>query len=284
MEVHDYLYQEHGYSSRTIRYLIKNGRLEVNGEASRFNRRLEKDDRIRVCFPVERADAEPVRMDIDVVHEDEDLLIVNKSPGMVVHVTRSHLDDTLQNAVYGMWDERGESFKTRFVNRIDMDTSGLVVIAKNKYVHHYIQSQNESGNIRKEYLLICEGRIEKPEGTLDFPIIRERERGLLRVVDPQGKECLTRYSVEEYLGDCTLVRARILTGRTHQIRVHFSHIGHPLLGDSLYNPSSGTDDCIKRQALHAASVSFVHPRKGPVTYTAPLPGDMRDAIKILKKS
>lgn len=280
--IKDYLLENHGYSQRTFRYIIKKGRLTLNGKDVYFTHETAPGDVIRLYFPVERPDAVSSAIDIDVVHEDDDVIIVNKSPETVVHVTRSHPCDTLQNALYHYWEERGEQFKTRFVNRLDMDTSGIVVVAKNKYVHHFIQSQGQEGRIDKKYLLICTGTLKKKEGVLDYPITRPSEDSIKRVVSEEGKSCITKYRVLEEYDGYSLVSARILTGRTHQIRVHFSHIGHPIIGDSLYNPYENRNEFIKRQALHAFSISFIHPRSGKVTYTADLPDDMQKAIQRIK--
>lgn len=282
VKVHEYLSQYHNYSSRTCRYIIKNGRLLVNGKDVFFTYLLSEGDVIKLFFPEEKADAKAVDMEIDVLHEDEDIVVVNKGPDMVVHVTRSHPEDTLQNALYCRWESRNESFKTRFVNRLDMDTSGIVLVAKNKYVHHFIQSQNREGKIEKSYLLICEGVFEETSGRFDFPIKREENHALKRVVSPDGKHCVTEFEVLRQFERHALVKARILTGRTHQIRVHFSHAGHPIIGDNLYNDSPDKYSLIGRQALHAHTLAFDHPRKGRVSFTADLPEDFERTVEMLK--
>ena len=164
-----------------------------------------------------------------------------------------------------------------------MDTSGLVVIAKNKYVHHFIQNQSIRNEIDKRYLLIAEGILDKKEGYISAPIKREEGHALKRIVSEDGKESITKYKVIEEFNGHSLVEAKLITGRTHQLRVHFAHIGHPILGDTLYNENKS--ELISHQVLHAKSISFVHPRsKKMVEFKAELPEDVVFVMGKLKKS
>lgn len=281
--VYSFLENEYDYSSRTFRFIIREGKLLVNDKEALFVDVLKENDNVKIYFPIEKADAPSSNIDINIIYEDDDIAVINKKSGMVVHVTRSHPLDTLQNAIYYKWDKEGKHFKTRFVNRLDMDTSGLVVIAKNKYVHHFIQNQSIRNEIDKRYVLIAEGILDKKEGYISVPIKREEGHALKRIVSEDGKESITKYKVIEEFNGYSLVEAKLITGRTHQLRVHFSYIGHPILGDSLYNENKS--ELISHQALHAKSISFVHPRsKKRVTFNAKLPEDVVYVMSKLKKS
>lgn len=281
--VYYFLENEYDYSSRTFRYIIREGRLLINDKEAMFIDILKEGDLIKVSFPVEEPDAPSTDMKIDIIYEDDDIAVINKKPGMVVHVTKSHPLDTLQNAIYHKWEIENKHFKTRFVNRLDMDTSGIVVIAKNKYVHHFIQNQSINNQIDKKYVLIVEGIMDKKEGYINAPIKRAEGHPLRRIVAEDGKECITKYKVIEQFKNHSLVEAKLITGRTHQLRVHFSYVGHPILGDSLYNENKS--ELISHQALHAKSISFVHPRGNkPMTFEAELFDDFKDVLGILKKS
>lgn len=281
--VYYFLENEYDYSSRTFRYIIREGRLLINDKEAMFVDILKEGDIIKVSFPVEEADAPTADLKIDIIYEDDDIAVINKRPGMVVHVTKSHTLDTLQNAIYHKWECENKHFKTRFVNRLDMDTSGIVVIAKNKYVHHFIQNQSINNEIDKKYVLIIEGIMDKKEGYINAPIKRAEGHPLKRIVDSEGKECITKYKVIEEFENHSFVEAKLITGRTHQLRVHFSYIGHPILGDSLYNENKS--ELISHQALHAKSISFVHPRENRLrTFEAELSDDFKYALERLKKS
>lgn len=280
--VYCFLENEHDYSSRTFRFIIREGRLLINDKNALFVDKLKENDDIKIFFPIEKPDAESRNIDIDIIYEDDDIAVINKRSGMVVHVTRSHPFDTLQNAIYYKWEKEGKTFKTRFVNRLDMDTSGIVVIAKNKYVHHFIQNQSIRNEIDKKYIMIVEGILDKKEGYINAPIKREEGHALKRIVSDDGKESITKYKVIEEYDGYSLVEAKLITGRTHQLRVHFAHIGHPIIGDTLYNEHKS--DLISHQALHARTISFVHPRKNErVVFEAQIPKDVLSVMESLKK-
>lgn len=281
--VYSFLENEYDYSSRTFRYIIREGRLLINKKDAMFVDTLHLNDVVEVYFPVENPDAKGTDLDIDIIYEDEDIVVINKPAGMVVHITRSHPYDTLQNAIYYKWEAEGKKFKTRFVNRLDMDTSGIVVIAKNKYVHHFIQNQSIRNEIDKRYILLVEGILNEKAGLIKAGIKRAEGHPLKRIVSDDGKDSITEYKVIDEFGGYSLVEAKLITGRTHQIRVHFSHIGHPIVGDSLYNDNKS--ELISHQTLHARNISFVHPRnKRLMQFEAELPLDFKDVVKKLKKS
>lgn len=282
-DLYTYFKLNHDYSSRVFKYIIRNGRLTVNGKDIRFVDNLKKDDHINVYFPTEKPDALSRNLEFGVIYEDEDILIADKPPNMVVHPTRTHQEDTLSNAVYYHWEKTGYNGKARFVNRIDMDTTGIVVIAKNKYVHHFIQNQGMNNLINKNYLLITNGIPKQKKGIIDKNIMRSDDSIIQRKIDENGKKCITEYEVIDTFKNYALIKARLITGRTHQIRVHFSSVGCPLLGDTLYNLNE--NPILKRQALHSYSIDFIHPRsKKRVYFTSPLPKDFNEAIFKIKKT
>lgn len=281
--IKDYLRDKHNYSSRVFKSIIRNGKVTLNNEDVRFNSPIKKGDRLCVFFGLEAPDAKGSNLPIDVLYEDEDILIANKAPNMVVHPTKSHQEDTLANAIYYHWEGTGFKGKARFVNRIDMDTTGIVVIAKNKYVHHFIQEQSIKNQIDKEYLFLAQGVPKEKQGIIDAPIKREEEFSIYREVNENGKECKTQYQVIEEYENASLIKAKLLTGRTHQIRVHFAYINCPLFADELYNEQK--TNIINRQALHAYKISFIHPRsKEKMEFIAPIPEDFKRAIERIKKA
>jgi 23S rRNA pseudouridine1911/1915/1917 synthase len=203
---------------------------------------------------------------LDIVFEDEDVIAVNKPHGMVVHPTKHYSGNTLSNAVAYHMSERGEYAAFRPVNRLDRDTSGLVVAGKNIY-----SASRLSGSVSKTYLAVCEGELSG-SGTIDTPIAREEGHSSKRKVSPEGDRSVTHWTVLCSLGGMTLLEIRLETGRTHQIRVHFSSIGMPLCGDDLYG---GGRELIGRQALHCREAEFVHPVSGEIiSLSAPVPNDM----------
>lgn len=275
--VYSFLEKEYNYSSRTFRYIIKEGKLLINDKPAWFIDILKEGDIIKVYFPCEKPDASSNNIFVNVIYEDDDFLVVNKEPGRVVHITKSHPFDTLQNGIYFKWEEENKRLKTRFVNRLDMDTSGIVVIAKNKYIHHHLQDQNLNNIIDKKYILIVKGILDKKQGVIDAPIGRVPSHTLKRMVSEEGKPSKTEYRVLKENDNHSLVEVKLITGRTHQIRVHFSYIGHPIVGDVLYNEEKS--DIISHQALHAKSICFTHPRNNDrVMFEANPPDDFCRAL------
>lgn len=276
-----YLKKYHDYSSRVITAIKKEGKLTLNGADVYFKAPARSGDRIEIIMGGAYPDCEPENLPLDILYEDDELIVLNKAAHMVVHPTKSHQNDTLANAIYYHWQNIGFVGKLHFVNRIDMDTSGVVVAAKNKYAHHFIQQQSLSGSIEKNYLAIVSGAPEPPEGIIDAPIGREEENSIFRIVRPDGEPSRTRYATLERFGSHSLLGLTLETGRTHQIRVHLKYLGTPIIGDSLYYPEP--NDLMQRCALHAAHMSFVHPRSGDiVSFDAPLPEDFALALQKLR--
>jgi 23S rRNA pseudouridine1911/1915/1917 synthase len=260
--------------------------ITVNGEPRWLHEPMFVGDTVHIRLPLEQSsDILPQPMDLDIVHEDEHLLIVNKPWGLIVHPTHGHYINTLANGVVYYWQQQGVRHRFRPVHRLDQDTSGVLAIAKNAYAHQFISEQFQLGRVQKTYIAIVYGRLHNDQGTIDAPIDRSPENPHVRMVLSGGAASVTNYEVIERIGEATIVRLRPVTGRTHQIRVHMQYIGHPLIGDSLYvrkhdNPFSAT---MGRQALHAQTLCFTHPgSKQIVCYEAQLPQDMQQLIVDLR--
>jgi len=277
--IQDFLIQNYRYSSRLLRQIKKFGDIIKNDKPVWATEPLHKGDRLRIILPEETVDVAPNQGILEILYEDDEVLIVNKNKNCVTHQTKNHQEDTLANYVADYWLKNGEKSKIRFINRLDRDTTGIVVIAKNKYVHHFIQSQME--DTTKTYVAMVEGHPQPEAGLIDAPIARLEENSILRVVSPKGKRALTDYRIVESYGNCgSLLRLRLLTGRTHQLRVHLQHIGCPIIGDPLYN-TSGDQTRIDRQALHAETIALTLPKKGRIEVSAPLKSDMITLRKLL---
>jgi 23S rRNA pseudouridine1911/1915/1917 synthase len=270
------LMEKLNFSRRLSKKLERMGKIFLNGKPVKLNKSIFKGDVLSIEFDEEEDEYEAVDIPIDIIYEDDDLLVVNKQAHMVVHPTRSHRDDTVANGVAYYFRKNNINRKVRFINRLDMNTSGLVLIAKNPYAHNQLAEQMKSNTVEKYYYAIVEGILEG-EGTIKAPIARLNPDDIIRQVHPSGKECITEYKSEKLLNNMTLVKLKLITGRTHQIRVHLKHIGHPLVGDVLYgNPSL----LIDRQALHCYEMKFKHPvTNKELTITCPIPEDMKKIIE-----
>lgn len=282
LKLKEILYNEMKLSSRLVRRLKRSKGIFVNNQKRMFHEQLKIGDRVEVIMEEEPNQFEPENIPINVVYEDIDLLILNKEPGIVVHPTKGHPTGTMANAIMYYMNETGEKFKIRFANRLDRDTSGLIMIAKNPFVQQELSKQMAENKVEKMYLTVVKGIIKEDEGTIDAPIGRINPDDVMRVVLEEGQASITHYKVIERLKDATLVRIKLETGRTHQIRVHMKHIGHPLIGDSLYGYVN--EELIKRQALHAETLVFYQPRTNEkMEVNADMPKDMEMLIEKLKK-
>ena len=263
------------FSSRLMTKLKVNSLVQLNGTIVKMYEKGEPGDRITVFLPKEQSDFEPENIPIAVVYEDDDLLIINKQPGYVVHPTKGHPCHTMANGIMKYMMENHKHFKIRFINRLDMDTSGLLAIAKNSHCQDNLSKQMSVNGVMKKYLAVVNGSLSEEEGTVDLPIDKEQEDHVKRAVTKDGYPSVTHYKVlERFETGYTLVELVLETGRTHQIRVHMSHIGHPIVGDVLYGEASVW--LIERQALHARYLSFRHPVTNQfMELEAPLPDDMQ---------
>ncbi len=284
-----YLYAQ-GYSHNLLRdlersgggFAIAAGVPESGWETACADRPLHAGDILRVTLPTEKSDAwiRPEELPLAIEYEDDDLLVINKAAGVLVHPTQAHPDGTLANGLRWYFDQKGEPFTFRVVNRLDQDTSGLLIVPRHTLSAGILGKALAGQQIHRTYLAAAAGDLRdvfpSGEGTIDAPIATVEGQSLLREVNfERGEEARTHVKILSYSEplDVTLCEVTLETGRTHQIRVHFQYIGHPLPGDFLYNPDYRL---IGRQALHAARLSFTHPiTKKALSFSAPLPEDMR---------
>ena len=269
--------------------LIEDGAVFRNGKPGKKNDKLNVGDTVEYTIPEPReVDIRPTEMALDIVYEDEDVLVINKPKGLVVHPAAGHQDDTLVNGLlYAMGDDlsgiNGE-LRPGIVHRIDKDTSGLLAVAKNDFAHNMLASQLKDHTMHRVYELIVCGSFREDSGTVDAPIGRHpSDRKKMCVTQRNSKHAVTHWEVVARYRGYTHVRCRLETGRTHQIRVHMAHIGHPILGDTVYGhkkPELGQDS----QCLHAGTLCFSHPRDGrPVMVFAPLPAYFQDLLHKLER-
>jgi len=217
---------------------------------------------------------------IDIVYEDEDIVVVNKQGNVVVHPSYCHFTDSLSNALMGYYNRTGQNHVIRVIGRLDRETSGLIIFAKNRYSAALLSEQCLDMSRRKEYLALCDGFFSEKQGTIDAPIWENPKEKMVREVRDDGKRAVTHYKVEKQFDDFALVRLKLDTGRTHQIRVHMSYLGHPLLGDSLYGKEIANNHGMERAALHACELLFLQPISGQeLRFLAPIPDDMKMVIK-----
>lgn len=273
-------------SRSQVQLWIGDGHATVNGAAVKANHKLSQGDVISVTVPeAEVTDLVPENIPLDVVYEDSDVIVVNKPRGMVVHPAAGHPSGTLVNALmYHCTDLSGINGEIRpgIVHRIDKDTSGLIMAAKNDASHASLAAQLKEHSVTRRYIAVVQGNLTHDQGTVDAPIARDpHDRKLYTVREKNGKRSVTHFTVLERFGDCTLLELQLETGRTHQIRVHMKFIGHPLVGDPVYGRSKGT--AMKGQALHAGVLGFIHPATGEyMEYSAPLPADMEELLFTLR--
>lgn len=270
------------FSSRLMSKLKRGDYIYVNGKSVKLYLPANPGDVISVVFPEEKSDFIPEAIDINLVFEDKDLLIINKQPGYVVHPTKGHPVHTMANGIMKYMLDTHQNFKIRFINRLDMDTSGLLVVAKNSHSQDDFTKQMKESKVAKRYVALVKGTLPQDSGTINLPLGRPDEERVERAVMEGGQPSVTHYTVlERYEKGYTLVELLLETGRTHQIRVHLSHIGYPVVGDHLYGGENPW--LIERQALHARRLSFHHPVTGNLMEVeAPLPQDILDAIEKVK--
>ncbi len=242
-------------SVRMLCSIKKEKSVTVNGKYVPMHTMVYGGDIIKIELPHESNEYESQQMGIEVLYEDFDLLVVEKPFGMVVHPTRNHLENTMLNALKYYFDENGIKSKVRFVNRLDRDTSGILIVAKNAYAHSVLTKDTSMWEMHKKYIAVVEGKLDE-SGTIRLPIIKS-EDGIRRTVDENGQECVTHYRTIKSNERASFVELELETGRTHQIRVHMSAMGHPIFGDELYG---GNLDLIERQALHCIELGFYSPR------------------------
>jgi 23S rRNA pseudouridine1911/1915/1917 synthase len=288
-------HKSHWRSRTTVQQIIKDGGVTVNGEPGKANMRLKKGDLVVVKLNLPKVDLSEIKLDI--IYEDDLIIALNKQPGMLVHPAGKRLFGTLINALHARYKSEPD-VTPMLCHRLDEFTSGALLIAKDANSKRYIQREFEAGRIDKTYLAIVEGNIAEDEGRIDVSVGAFKGkapdyRTRMQADVPWGQEALTEYRIEERFGDFTLVRCILHTGRTHQIRVHLNHIGHPVLCDSVYTGREkltmadlgleGDEPVLERQALHSATLKFMHPlREESLTIEADLAEDISRTVKLLQ--
>ncbi|MCM3784406.1 RluA family pseudouridine synthase [Neobacillus mesonae] len=273
-------------SRSQVQLWIGDGCVTVNGKSVKANYKLAEGDKIEVVIPEPAAvEILPENIPLDVVYEDSSVIVVNKPRGLVVHPAPGHTSGTLVNALmYHCKDLSGINGELRpgIVHRIDKDTSGLLMAAKNDKAHASLAAQLKDHSVNRRYIALVHGHVQHDQGTVDAPIGRDaHDRKMFTVTERNSKHAVTHFTVMERLNDYTLLELKLETGRTHQIRVHMKFIGHPLVGDPMYGRSKGVK--MNGQALHATTLGFVHPETGEtLEFHAPLPQDMEDVLASLR--
>ena len=235
------------FSVRSLSKMKREQSVLINGEFKKPSTSVKKGDLIEVKIDEDMANFEPQDLNLEILYDDFDIIMVNKPPFMVVHPTKSHYDKTIANGVTDYIIKNNEKVKVRFVNRLDMNTSGLVIVAKNAYAHHTLSVDMGENKVEKTYITVVKGIVENDFGTINQPIYRPTEDSIKRVIDERGQASVTHYKVLERLNDATVLEVKLETGRTHQIRVHMEYIGHGIIGDELYGYVD--EELINRQAL-----------------------------------
>ena len=269
------LNSEFKISARLQAKLIKSQKITLNGIICDTRTIIAENDvlEINLDFEEDNSNIVPTFMPLNIIYEDDAMLVVSKPANMPVHPSLLHYTDTLSNAVKFYFDKINLRRKIRPVNRLDSNTSGLVVFAKNEYIQECLIQQMEKNIFKKKYIAIVDGILPEKSGIINAPIARKEDSIIERCVSAVGQPSITHFRVLSESQNYSVVECILETGRTHQIRVHFSYIGHPILGDSLYGTSSSIID---RQALHCYNLQCVHPiSKLPLNFCADLPEDMK---------
>lgn len=278
-----------GLSRSYIQKLLKDGSISVNEKTVKANHKLGKGDVILVRIPdPEPLDVKPENIALDILYEDDDILIVNKPKGMVVHPSPGHSEHTLVNAVLYHCGENLSGIngviRPGIVHRIDMDTTGSLLVCKNDRAHQILADQLKEHSINRKYHAVVIGNIREDSGTVNAPIGRHpTDRKKMSTKSASGKPAVTHYKVLERFGSYTYIECCLETGRTHQIRVHMSSIGHPILGDAVYGPAKCPFK-LQGQTLHAKTLGIIHPASGEyMEFDAPLPQYFIDLLQKLRK-
>lgn len=269
-------------SDRLLTKLKKNKKIYLNNETTYVDKKVKIGDIIKIDLNFEETSSNivPIKSNLEILFEDEWLLIVNKPSNMPVHPSMLHFEDSLSNIIQYYYNSINLKTKIRPVNRLDKDTSGIVIFAKNEYIQECLVQQMKLHNFKKEYYAILNGNINEKNQIINAPISRKENSIIEREVNPNGDIAISHLEVIKNFDyqktQLAFVKYILETGRTHQLRVHSQHIGHPILGDTLYGSSS---EFIERQALHAFKITFVHPiEKKICTFESPIPNDMKKII------
>lgn len=279
---------EQKISRETIQRMIKTGKILVNGKQEKASYKTAVGNVITLEEEIpEEVELKPQEMPLDIIYEDDDMLVINKEKGIVVHPGNGNPDGTLANAVMakckGSLSGIGGKIRPGIVHRIDKDTSGLIIVAKNDTAHLNLSKQIQDRKVKKTYIALVRGVIKENEATINMPIGRSSKDRKKMAVTKDGKEAITHFKVLKRYNGFTLLEVKIETGRTHQIRVHLSEIGYPVVGDEVY--SNGKNPFgVKGQMLHAEKLELKHPRTGKdLTFEAPVPKYFENIINQLEK-
>ena len=273
-----------GLTRSRAQKLIDDEQVLVDGRAERASHRLAAGQRVSVTVPAAReASAQPEAIALDIIHEDADIIVINKPPGMTVHPSPGHETSTLVNAILSHCDDLsgiGGVMRPGIVHRLDRDTSGVILVAKNDASHNALAKQLKERSVEKTYLALIKKTPKPAKGVIDAPIARDPKNRKRMAIIEGGRESVTGYKVVERYGGYSLVEVRPKTGRTHQIRVHLAAIGHPIVGDRVYGKASKV---MRRQFLHASRIAFTHPKTGArLEYAAELAADLRATLQVLR--
>lgn len=277
--LYTYLTGKKKLSEKALKRIKREGQVLVNGMPVLLKSAIYEGDRILLIYPPEKRSEYliPEDVPINIVYEDEDILVLDKQAGICVHPTKHYPGKTLANGVMSHWQTAGENSTPHFVNRLDKDTTGLILVAKSTYGAQQLFRQQSDGIIQRSYLALVIGEMAGESGTVDLPIAREDNPTIKRIITMTGQSAVTHYSVKKRLPGYTLLSLQLETGRTHQIRVHLSHLGHPILGDALYG---GESTLLKRQFLHAFRLAFYHPvRQKEMVFTSNLPEELTAVLQ-----
>jgi 23S rRNA pseudouridine1911/1915/1917 synthase len=276
------LSQELGVSKALIQKWNTASAIKKNDSKADVNHRLQFGDRLFLhIFGDEDYGVLTEYQPLDVLYEDDHLLIVNKKAGIDTHTNDTNQNGTLANGIAFYYQMNGLQTKVRHIHRLDKDTSGAIIFAKHDLAHSLLDQDLQLRRIKRTYIAVVEGKLSQPKGKINQPIGRDRHHATRRRVSPKGQKAITHYLVEQYISarNLSIVSVQLETGRTHQIRVHLSSIGHPIIGDKLYGGKKGI---INRQALHAAKISFIHPlTKEKIEVNAEFPEDMISFVEAL---
>lgn len=272
-------------SHRLICRMKHDRRIHVNGVPERTNFILSDGDLIELYVDIDKKKAGilPENLDLDIIFEDESIFAINKIPGMIVHPVAKNQSGTVANGIAYLLHEKGFAAIARPLSRLDRDTSGILLFAKNAYIQESLIRQMQQDGFKKHYFAVVHGEIAPLQGTINLPIARMSGSIINREVNILGQEAVTHYKSLACNNKASFLDVSIETGRTHQIRVHLTHIGFPIVGDDLYDPDALDNYGIKRQALHSHSISFIHPyTKKAMELKAPMPNDIKNLLVALE--
>ena len=283
-----YISEKTEYSRTAVQRLIEENKIKVNGKKEKASYKIQKGDIIEIDEePAREIELKAQDMPLQILYEDSDIIVINKPKGMVVHPANGNPDGTLVNAVMAICKDSlsgiGGKIRPGIVHRLDKNTSGAIIIAKNDKAHINLSEQLKNHKIKKTYIALVRGVVKENNATINIPIGRSKKDRKKMDVDKNGKEAITHFKVLKRFSDCTLLEINIETGRTHQIRVHLSHIGYPIIGDDVYSNGKNKWNIVG-QCLHAKSLDFKHPINGKSMHIeAPIPEYFEKIIEEIDK-